>query len=141
MKIRSLLVLAIVVAMGAAPRPEGKKEDKDAVQGSWTFASGEHNGQPPTDDVKAMRLTFKDDRLTATLREEVKEEGKFRLDPAKKPKEMTFTPSQGKVVRGLYELDGDTLKLCLGPPDGDFPTEFSGREGTRCAVLVLKRVK
>ena len=41
------------------------------------------------------------------------------------------------VGKAIYELDGDTLKLCLGPPDNR-PTEFTDKDK---ALLVLKRKK
>ncbi len=42
-------------------------------------------------------------------------------------------------VKGIYALDGDTLKICLAEPKKDRPTEFSGQKGL--ILLVLKRAK
>jgi hypothetical protein len=39
--------------------------------------------------------------------------------------------------KGIYELDGNTLTSCVGPPDKT-PSEFSDK---RTMLIVLKRIK
>lgn len=53
------------------------------------------------------------------------------LDPAKKPKEIDFRSADDKdkdVVKGIYELDGDDLKLCLAFKT-ERPTKFAAQKG------------
>ena len=65
----------------------------------------------------------------------------FRLDPAAKPKTIDFVPEESKpntaAGKGAYELDGDTLRLCISPPDW-YPTEVSDKGQV---LFILKRRK
>jgi uncharacterized protein (TIGR03067 family) len=144
-KTRLLLIPAALLAFGvslpAAPVPD-KKDDKDLIQGTWSFVSGERNGEPAPDQVKSMKLTFKDDMVTPSTE---KNPAKFKLDTTKKPKEITLTITEGgqeKTIHGIYELDGDDLKICFpDKPDGPAPKEFSGKKDSGQMLMVFKRDK
>jgi hypothetical protein len=41
-------------------------------------------------------------------------------------------------MHGIYEIQGDTLKLCLIDRDQPRPTEFQSETGSRVTYLVLK---
>ena len=85
-------------------------------------------------------MTFAGDKITVVMSKDRTKTGTFKLDAAKKPREITITPSDGdKPLQGIYELDGDNLKLALSEPGGDRPKEFASKEGTRNAYFVLKR--
>jgi len=120
----------------------GKKTDKDKLQGTWTAVSAVKEGKPAPDDfVKEFKLTFKGDKLTASVAGGDKE-ATFKLDTTKKPGQITITPSDGeKAVAGIYSFDGDTLKLCIAEGEAAIPTEFAAKAGSRAMLLVLKRAK
>jgi len=62
----------------------------------------------------------------------------FRLEDAtKSPRQIDI---DGVSHRGIYELDGDRRKLCVGEKDGR-PTEFTTPPGTDHSARVLERVK
>ncbi len=49
MKTRALPIVAVGLALVAADKPDQKKDDKEAVLGTWGFVSGERNSeQAPT---------------------------------------------------------------------------------------------
>jgi RNA polymerase sigma factor (sigma-70 family) len=50
-------------------------------------------------------------------------------------------PSQVLPWTGVYELDGDTLRLCLAPPGQPRATRLESREGSGHSLEVWKRVK
>ena len=51
-------------------------------------------------------------------------------------------PNTGKVERGIYVLDGDTLKLCVDEADiKEHPKELASKEGTQQVLLIFKREK
>jgi uncharacterized protein (TIGR03067 family) len=54
---------------------------------------------------------------------------------------MTEGPNKGKVMLGIYEIDGDTLKACFDPQGKKRPTEFKSPPGSQNFVNVHKRVK
>ena len=49
---------------------------------------------------------------------------------------------RGKVGRAIYELDGETLRLCsTSSLDSDRPTSFESKEGDGKVVEVFRRVQ
>jgi uncharacterized protein (TIGR03067 family) len=78
--------------------------------------------------------------------DEVIAAGTSKLDPTQKPKalDITYTdgPDKGKTFKGIYEVDGDTVKFCrAGSSDDPRPSEFKTKAGSRDFVSVYKRVK
>ena len=68
--------------------------------------------------------------------------GPFTIDLTRKPKETTDTLPDGKQIKGIYELDGDTLKWAANEPGKtDRPKEFESKEGSERLLLTLKRDK
>ncbi len=59
-----------------------------------------------------------------------------RIDAKKKPAEIDLKEG-GKVLPGIFELSGDSLKLAVSEPGGKRPAEFAGKAGT--LLFVLKR--
>jgi hypothetical protein len=43
--------------------------------------------------------------------------------------------------KGIYELNGDTLKSCVASPGKERPTEFSAKAGSGHTLRVFKCVK
>jgi hypothetical protein len=55
---------------------------------------------------------------------------------------VEFILAEGKkTALGIYELSGDTYKLCYAPPGKDRPKEFSAKEGTGYTLSVWQRKK
>jgi RNA polymerase sigma factor (sigma-70 family) len=125
----------------AADKP---KADKDSLQGTWIPVSAEEDGKKIPEDVikaKDFEMVFAGDKVTLPVKGESKEFG-YKLDPDKKPKQIDLALGEGKTAKGIYLLDGDTLKLCVQKdPDGERPAEFVSKEGTQHNLIVLKRKK
>src|SRR5205807_1617746 len=70
-------------------------------------------------------------------------DGTLSLDVTKKPKrfDLKFTkgPEKGNTSLGIYELDGDTWKICLGLTGKSRPTKFATKPGSGHALETLKR--
>jgi uncharacterized protein (TIGR03067 family) len=115
------------------------KGDQDKIQGTWVLVSAERNGKElPAEVVSQIRLVFAGDKLT-TQHKERKTEAHFKLDPARTPKEIDLD-MDGSIGKGIYQLEGDKLKIAHGEVGGTRPREFS-KSGTGTTVLVLKRAK
>jgi uncharacterized protein (TIGR03067 family) len=74
-------------------------------------------------------------------------EATFKIDPKAKPKalDITFTAGRfkGDTVLAIYEIDGDTLKVCYSTTeDGKGrPTEFDTKADSKAVFMTYKRVK
>jgi RNA polymerase sigma factor (sigma-70 family) len=100
-----------------------EKSDHEKLQGTWVAVSieraGVKNNDPNLDDYQ---FTFAGDRVTYRTKNR-KSEGPFRLDPARKPKQINLELNQEVVTQAIYELDGNRLKMCWAKPGGR-PAEF-----------------
>jgi uncharacterized protein (TIGR03067 family) len=123
----------------------GDAKDSENVQGSWLPSAAELGGKIFPDEVrKSIKLVIKDDKYTATVGKVV-DQGNIKLDPAAKPKKMdiagTDGPNKGKTIPAIYELDGDTLRICYDLSGKSHPTEFKTKEGTQLYLVTYKREK
>jgi uncharacterized protein (TIGR03067 family) len=141
----SHLLTTILVLAAPAPAADGKK-DAEKIQGTWTILSMERGGEKgPEDEIKNTKVVIADGLITIEEFKKPRKEEKatFKLDPAKNPKTIDITPERGKegVALGIYELKGDTLKLCFTKPGGTRPREFASKAGTEQMLIVLQRDK
>jgi RNA polymerase sigma-70 factor (ECF subfamily) len=143
-------VVGTVVCARPAPaeKPEVAKEDavkdEDQILGTWAYVSVEEKGEKvPEEGVKEAKLVFAaNGNFTAIRGKGQKMEGTYKLDPPKRPKEITTTTDKGKKHLGIYKLDGDTLTICMQQEDGaDRPIEFATKKDTKVVLVVLKREK
>ena len=113
-------------------------KDSDGFQGVWEVVSAEWDGDElSAEDAKAMTVIFKGDKSVVTIKGKGDKEETFTLDSVKKPKWIDMTP---KSV-GIYELDGDQLKIRLNRDSSDRPTTFAGPTNKNETLVLLKRRK
>src|SRR5262249_30385603 len=74
----------------------------------------------------------------------------IKLDPSQSPRAIDMTSvvnvlypnTKGNTLQGVYQLEGDELKLALPiPPARRRPKEFTTRKGSPFGVFTYKRVK
>jgi uncharacterized protein (TIGR03067 family) len=146
MKPQLFLVLAVSALIAADTANDDVKKELKKFEGTWVIESFEQDGEKtPADAFKGTKLVCKDDTFTMTM-PGVTYKGTFKVDVAKKPKhiDIHFTegPEKGKNIKGIYEIEGDTYKLCIKMMgDKDRPTEFATKAGSGIALEVLKREK
>ena len=138
---RHLMLVAACGLLLAADEAREKRpmDDREKIQGTWALVSGERNGKTlPDEAIKHVKLIFSGDKLT-TKNKERKTEASFKLDSNKEPKEINVD-MEGNVGKGIYQFDGDTLKIAHGEVGDARPKEFP-KAGSGLTVLVLKREK
>jgi uncharacterized protein (TIGR03067 family) len=128
----STTIVLLLCNVGSVAMSDDSKKDQDKIQGTWEVVEFIANGTTVPQEVRTkLHVVIKGDKIQLTgfgggidKREYV-----FKLDPTKKPKAidaiMQFDPYKGKTLPGIYDLDGDNLKLCM--PNGsttERPTEF-----------------
>ena len=139
MKLKALALLAVAGLLLAADAP---KDDTAKIQGTWKVVSAEDSGRKaPEESIKDLKWTITKDSITYKVGPKTTR-WIFRLDPDKKPKWIDLT--EGERTRpAIYELDGDTLKVCFGEgSQKERPTAFESKPNSPNDVLiVLKREK
>jgi uncharacterized protein (TIGR03067 family) len=114
--------------------------DLERLQGTWSITALEIDGQqmPST----GSRIVINGERFT-TIAMGAEYGGSIELDTAAKPKrfDLIFTegPHRDDRSLGIYELDGDTWKICLGLTGKTRPRKFATTAGSGHALETLKR--
>jgi uncharacterized protein (TIGR03067 family) len=151
MRWQVLLIVSAVLTVGA----DDPQDEAGRLQGTWAVVSAD--GIEATEEAlkqakviirrETIRLMEPDrDKEKGALRE--KEKAMFKLDPSQKPKAIDLTKDpQGPItLRGIYELDGDTIKL-VTRREGPRPTEILTKrrpnksEDDDLMIMVLKKEK
>jgi RNA polymerase sigma factor (sigma-70 family) len=124
------------------PPPNNLEKEKQALQGEWKVVSVKMAGAAidPNEEaqIKDKGFVFKGDKVTA------KGECDYHIRPAVLPHEIDVIPREGpenekdQTFRGIYEINGDELKLTVGFPNQPRPKAFD-EEGAM--AFVLKREK
>lgn len=137
-----LVLTASAVVLIAAWVLKSKPKDEDAILGTWRLVGWDMDGvmRPPLRVWSNHSLKFSEKNSWSEEYGASKNGGTFKLDPEAKPKTMDKS-SQDVTILALYELDGDTLKICFTMSGGARPTELKGDENTTARVYVYERVK
>jgi RNA polymerase sigma factor (sigma-70 family) len=128
----------------AGPKEQTKmKTDVEKLQGTWNIVTLEVDGAKMEANLfKGAKIVMKGDAFT-TFSMGAEYKGTFKIDATKKPKQidLMFTegPEKGNTSLGIYELDGDIMKICLTIAKKDRPTEFATKPGSGLALETLKR--
>ncbi len=118
-------------------------DDAKAVQGNWKPAAAELAGRPMPDAVlKSISLKLDNGTYEVFVGEEP-DRGTYMLDFAATPRGMTITgtdgPNKGRIFPAIYELKGDTLRICYDLSGTKHPTEFKSIAGTRLYLVTYTR--
>jgi len=142
MKIKTLLSILALASMTTFAAE--KSADAKNIQGTWLPVKGELGGRPMADEVLKI-ITLKLDGGNYEVTAENVDKGTYTLDAAAKPKTIDITgtegPNVGKKIPAIYELDGETLRICYGFGGGPRPTEFKSRSDTQVFLVTYKRKK
>jgi len=141
-------VLVTAFVAGGSLRGQGAKDAGDDVlkklQGTWKFVSQEMDGKPsPKEELAKQTITFADDKWTVRQDGKVVRAGTHKFDPAKTPAQVDALVTEGEdkdsTMLGVFELKGDTLKVCFDPKGKQRPTDFSSKAGRMIAVVERKK--
>jgi uncharacterized protein (TIGR03067 family) len=126
-------------------KKEAAKTDAEKLTGAWQATSVETDGaKAPADFAAKIQLRFEKGFLMikGLFGDNREVPCQLKLDPDKKPKTLDYTGLGTKqTVLGIYELDGDTLKLCIITKERERPKEFKTEAGSNLTLMELKRVK
>jgi len=115
------------------------------IDGTWLPVEAELGGRRfPGESLKTMQLILADGKYTAKVGD-VTDKGTFKLDPAARPQAIDVTgaegPNKGKTFLAIYELTGDSLRICYDLEGKSRPTEFKTQRNTERFLVTYKREK
>jgi uncharacterized protein (TIGR03067 family) len=129
-----------LVAVAQDPKSDAVKEEMKKLEGTWVVVSSSANGKE-NKETGVRQWVFNGDQVSLPFRGE-QATTSYRVDPSQTPKALTIqtpkTDSETIIGDAIYELSGDTLRVCFGPP-GSRPKEFSDKD--QRLILILKRKK
>jgi uncharacterized protein (TIGR03067 family) len=148
------VAVAVIVCLFAGVRSpaadrDGKEEavakDLQAFKGTWRLSYKEVDGKTLSEEEIKDVIGTGDGSGKFSVRREGKVigEGTVKLDPAKTPKaiDITFTEGdrKGTTGVGIYEIESDAFRVCLARVGDGRPADFSARAGSGRTLVVYKR--
>ena len=120
-------------------------DDATAIQGTLESVSAELGGQPLPDAVVKMISLKLDNGKYEVLVGDAPDNGTYTLDAAATPRGMTVTgtagPNAGLTFPAIYELKGDTLRICYDLSGAKRPTGFKSVAATKLYLVTYHRKK
>ena len=140
-----ILYFGLAIAALLTPLAANATDDASAVQGTWAPAKADLGGQPMAEAVlKSISLKLESGRYEVLVGDKP-DKGTYTLDSTSKPKSMTITgtegPNHGRTFPAIYELKGETLRICYDLSGARRPTEFKSIAGTKLYLVTYNRKK
>ena len=151
MKIATLLFMcfAVVGIPARAAQPSG---DSRKLQYEWGAVAYIDNGEDAFGEKidandSPVKWLFKKDKVHFLADvEEATAVGKFTLDSKAKPCSIDCIfpapndPNKSQVLKGIYELKGDRLKVCYGVDTENRPKDFASEVGSKLIYIEFGKV-
>ncbi len=141
----ALLVATALLSATDVPRDDPSAADLARMQGDWMVASMKSNGiVVPADDAQALFRSIDGEKFTITRYTKIVNQGTFKVDATKSPKTIdtlptTLAPAAGQPILGIYEFDGEKLRVCNGKPGQPRPKNFDAKQFTGHTLIVWER--
>ena len=137
------VVLAMFVCQQVYAQEDGEPEVKE-LEGTWEVESVTVDGEQ-ADFPDGTQMRFEGNRMYRRVGddEDWRLSGPFSLDLSAVPAEIDLGSDEFDVaiIRGIYELDGDTLTFCLGELGEARPDNFESTEDPPTMLMVFRRVE
>lgn len=132
----------IAIAEVASKYPE----EPNALSGEWSAQAIVMGGQPlPAEYLKGGRRTATGSELKVTMAGQVQLHTGFVVDPKQLTKRIDYcdvkNPEWGFTQFGIYELQGDLLKVCMGGKGKPRPTTLESVKGDGRTLSIWKKLK
>lgn len=140
-----MLVAAAWLMVGAPAWADEADAKAKKMEGTWTVTASSKDGKKAANaDIKDKTVKITKDTITCLDKDGKTEQSfSYTVDTSGKPWTITMTGKDGdlkdKKVKGIVELDGDTLKICHAKPDKDAPTKIADAEGCCCYTLTRSK--
>ena len=140
---KHFLYLCLTVAASLTAFAADPPDDAKAVQGNWKPVKAELAGQPMSDAIlKIISLKLDHGKYEAFVGSQP-DRGTYTIDATTKPEGMTIIgtegPNQGKTFPAIFELKGDTLRICYDLSGAKRPAEFKSVAGAQLYLVTYNR--
>lgn len=131
------------VAAQADESPSETAADVALMQGDWRVVEMKVNGlKHEQTEAESLFRTIEGDKFTVSRYSRVLNRGSFKLDPTQSPKTIdslvTSTP-ESVTLLGIYEFDGERLRICNALPGKPRPKDFGCRLGSQQTLILWER--
>jgi uncharacterized protein (TIGR03067 family) len=136
-------VIARQSGFGQWPALARHVERLRSMEGAWTFRSLEVDGQNmPASVIGDSKILIDADRFRSEMGDATFE-GVFTIDVEATPPRIDIDfvegPEAGNRSEGIFELNGDELRICLGLVGSSRPDRFLTKKGSGHALEQLVR--
>lgn len=133
------ILLAIPIALSLCAC-SGDESAAASLAGSWAPQSAQLGGA----DLPIAAFQGSNLILTEDTYEFAGDKGSYTLVGSGKPAQLDVVgregPNAGRTIQGIYELTGDTLRVCYQLGEGARPAAFESPAGTQLFLVDYRRV-
>jgi uncharacterized protein (TIGR03067 family) len=136
-----LVLLGCLLAGCRAVSTGDSTDDTKKWQGTWKLVGSSYDGEPQMAD---MEWIVDGDHYTIRLNHQLHEDlNMFKLDASRKHIDVIHheTPAgtYGGKVKGIYEVSGESLKVCCDLTGQEYPKSFDTKRGSRKVLYQFRR--
>jgi uncharacterized protein (TIGR03067 family) len=150
---RALSLALLSVGLLAAPtlfadhfQRKAVRTEAQHLHGNWKVVSVEgFDNAKAADEMKSVRLDIHGRAIDARWGDNKTATAHFKIDPTATPHTIDIMVTrgpeevQGKMLHGVYSLDGDTLKIAYRDPGQSRPTSVAAEGEKDVHRVTLKR--
>ena len=108
--------------------------------GEWEMRAGFQNGHSLDPEmVETGRRVISATRTTTYFGDEIYMQATYTTDPWQTPKTIDIVLNSGRTQLGIYDVQGDIMKICFTTPGHPRPTDFESKPGDHRTSAVWKR--
>src|SRR5262249_44728220 len=115
-------------------------------EGEWQMVSGVMNGIPMAEsDVQWVKRVTAGNETTVYAGPQSLMKFEFSSDSSKSPKTIDYIntagANKGKAQQGIFEYEGDLLRICVAAPGRKRPERFESAPGDGATLTVWRRIE
>jgi uncharacterized protein (TIGR03067 family) len=131
---RSLVFASLACGLLVTADAPATERDREALKGDWKQSAFVMNGRAR--DASGTTISIDGDAITVRHGDEAEPPAPYTLDPAHKAIDLKLE-NEWRTMRGIYEVKGNTLKICLHHESR--PSKFACEAGTGNVLMVFER--
>jgi len=148
MTMQLTVMVALLAVLGVAPESpdDATKNELARFQGIWTVVSVEKDGRTASaDQLVGFKIVVEGNSRIVKNDDQVLSRSTLKLDLSKEPKVIYLKMAEGmfkdKILPAIYEMDGDTWKVCMALGGVDPPMAFATQVGDGYLLHLYKKEK